>query len=289
MNASPSFRDIAQRFTEPLLQRAYRNHERWDEGLWRILELSAVKLAFQAKVEEPVLDLGCGDGHVFELLFGSTVDATGIDMSEVAVDAARRGKVYRRAVAGDARKMEFRSGEFRTVFSNSVLEHIDAVDEVLVETRRVLQPGGMFIFTTPSPMIRSRGSYFWLKTLSPFGLERVGQKIANREDRIYHHVSIRSADEWTAALKRANFSAVKATEYVPTTAALPISKLSGASRIQGLPTLLGKVLRDPLFQKYQVGLSEKEWVSFYSQKLSPYVQECAPGQAGCGLLIVATA
>ena len=38
---------------------------------------------------------------------------------------------------------------FATVISNSVLEHIPQVDDVLAEIARVLQPGGRFIFCVP--------------------------------------------------------------------------------------------------------------------------------------------
>src|SRR6476661_7185200 len=125
MNASPSLEASSARFMEPMLRRAYRNHRRWDEGLWRVLELGTVERVVDGSVAEPILDLGCGDGHVFELLFGPRRNAVGIDVSEVAIAAAERGSAYQRSLVCDAHKMPFPDGEFRTIFSNSVLEHVD--------------------------------------------------------------------------------------------------------------------------------------------------------------------
>jgi len=45
--------------------------------------------------------------------------------------------------------MPFEDASFQTVISNSVLEHIPDLDAVLLETARVLKPGGMFIFASP--------------------------------------------------------------------------------------------------------------------------------------------
>jgi SAM-dependent methyltransferase len=39
---------------------------------------------------------------------------------------------------------------FDFVFSNSVLEHIDAIEPVIAEVARLLKPGGVFLFTVPS-------------------------------------------------------------------------------------------------------------------------------------------
>jgi len=62
--------------------------------------------------------------------------------------AAARGK-YPLTVQSSGDKMPFEDASFQTVISNSVLEHIPDLDAVLLETARVLKPGGMFIFASP--------------------------------------------------------------------------------------------------------------------------------------------
>jgi ubiquinone/menaquinone biosynthesis C-methylase UbiE len=56
----------------PTFKRAYNFGRRGDEGLWRVLELSAVDLILNRRVDQPILDIGCGDGDVFEAVFGSS-------------------------------------------------------------------------------------------------------------------------------------------------------------------------------------------------------------------------
>lgn len=47
--------------------------------------------------------------------------------------------------------MPFPDGYFSSALSNSVLEHIPHLDEVLLETARVLKPGAPFYFCCPNP------------------------------------------------------------------------------------------------------------------------------------------
>ena len=99
-------------------------------------------------LEEPVLDVGCGDGHFASVAFPLPL-AAGIDPGSAVLSEARvRGAYHLLAQAlGDG--LPFPNGHFATVISNSVLEHIPGVDAVLAEVARVLRRGGRFIFCVP--------------------------------------------------------------------------------------------------------------------------------------------
>jgi len=114
-------------------------------GLLRAVEARSYQ---QFEITRPVLDLGCGDGHFVTAVFEQPLDV-GIDPWYGPVkEAARRGG-YRLVIHGAGADMPFPDGYFSTCISNSVLEHIPGVDEVLKETARVLKPGGLFIFCVP--------------------------------------------------------------------------------------------------------------------------------------------
>jgi SAM-dependent methyltransferase len=50
----------------------------------------------------------------------------------------------------DGRHLPFPDGQFDVVFSSNVLEHVEALDELLAETRRVLNPDGVAVHLMPS-------------------------------------------------------------------------------------------------------------------------------------------
>jgi SAM-dependent methyltransferase len=102
-----------------------------------------------------VLDYGCGAGEIVQELRKRGVDAFGCD---VFYDAGDRSKLVDPALFGSAiRKMEadkgyaipFDDASFDFVVNNQVMEHVEDLDGVLVEIRRVLKPGGTVLSLFP--------------------------------------------------------------------------------------------------------------------------------------------
>ncbi|MEK6977282.1 MAG: class I SAM-dependent methyltransferase [Candidatus Hydrothermarchaeota archaeon] len=93
-----------------------------------------------------ILDIGCGGGFHSRTLspHGSVV---GLDISPAMAVEARRstGGVY---IAGEAMRLPFRDGTFDSVVCIfGALNHVKNLGRALKEARRVLKPGGVFIFT----------------------------------------------------------------------------------------------------------------------------------------------
>jgi SAM-dependent methyltransferase len=97
---------------------------------------------------EPVLDVGCGDGHFASVAFPFPL-AAGIDPGSVVLSEAQDRGAYHLLAQALGDSLPFADRQFATVISNSVLEHIPRVDDVLIEIARVLRPGGRFIFCVP--------------------------------------------------------------------------------------------------------------------------------------------
>lgn len=98
---------------------------------------------------EKVLDLGCGNGRLFELFSGHNIDYTGIDFSEKLIEIAKQkyGNYFR---VSDILSLPFFDGNFDSVWSIAVLHHIPSVGlrkRVLSEIKRVLRPNGRVIVT----------------------------------------------------------------------------------------------------------------------------------------------
>lgn len=97
----------------------------------------------------PVLELGCGDGFLSQVLerrFGMVI-AT--DLFAARFDPARRP---RRLLLCNARQLPFRSDSFGIVFSAYMLEHLseDGRRLALEEMARVLRRGGHVVLLLPT-------------------------------------------------------------------------------------------------------------------------------------------
>ncbi|OYW76967.1 MAG: hypothetical protein B7Z37_06520, partial [Verrucomicrobia bacterium 12-59-8] len=103
----------------------------------------------------PVLDIGCGDGLFAEVLFADQIDE-GLDYDAAETARADASGKYIHLTTDSATHMPFPEASFATVFSNSVLEHIPGIEQVMSEAFRVLKPGGVFHFTVPSPFFEEQ-------------------------------------------------------------------------------------------------------------------------------------
>lgn len=76
--------------------------------------------------------------------------AVGIDISPEIALAVRRRHPHWHVLVADVRRLPFADGAFDTIFSNSTLDHFEAVSEIhqaLGELHRILRPGGKLLLT----------------------------------------------------------------------------------------------------------------------------------------------
>jgi SAM-dependent methyltransferase len=108
-------------------------------------------LALTEGVRGNLLDIGCFDGHVAELMLrqgGKTV--YGMDrLAEALQRAEGRGIMPVLGDIDDAR-VPFDDGFFSCVVMGEVLDYVFDPDAVIAEVRRVLTPGGTLIITVPN-------------------------------------------------------------------------------------------------------------------------------------------
>lgn len=99
--------------------------------------------------ESPVLDLGCGDGHFASVTFNKLM-LIGVDSEWSSLLEAQKTKRYNILLSSKGGRLPFKNQEFSSCISNSVLEHIPEVDEVLREIARVLKNEAKFVFCVPN-------------------------------------------------------------------------------------------------------------------------------------------
>src|SRR5262249_31917377 len=103
--------------------------------------------------EMPILDLGCGRGEWLELLQDEGLQARGLDINPLLVEACRKRGLE--VVEGDmiAFLRTLPDASVGGITGFHIIEHVplEILINVLDETVRVLKPGGLAIFETPNP------------------------------------------------------------------------------------------------------------------------------------------
>jgi ubiquinone/menaquinone biosynthesis C-methylase UbiE len=99
------------------------------------------------------LDAGCGTS-IMPLWIPRQWDLIGIARMIFGMDpllnALESNKQIDRRVAGKLENLPFSNESLNLVSANMVIEHVENPDQVLKEIRRVLMPGGRFVFHTPN-------------------------------------------------------------------------------------------------------------------------------------------
>ncbi|UCC52254.1 MAG: class I SAM-dependent methyltransferase [Anaerolineaceae bacterium] len=199
--------------------------------------LRAVEAQFYADYElpAPMLDVGCGDGHFASIAFDKSLDV-GVDPWSSPIRRATTLGGHRFLVQSDGGRLPFPDEYYGSAISNSALEHIVHVEEVLRETARVLKPGAPFLFTVPNPAYFSELAVAGgLQRLGLGALSRAYTEWFRRVSRVFH---AEPRQVWRAWLDKAGFSLEESWHYFPPEAMHVLEW----GHYLGAPTLLPHVL-----------------------------------------------
>lgn len=98
---------------------------------------------------DPVLDLGCGCGVPATAILAERYDVTGVDLSQVQVERARRLVPRARLLCADMSTIEFPAQSFAAVVSFLAIIHVPVEEQpaILKKIYRWLRPRGYFLAT----------------------------------------------------------------------------------------------------------------------------------------------
>jgi SAM-dependent methyltransferase len=177
-----------------------------------ILRAVEAELFQDVELEHPVLDVGSGDGHFASVTFKDQVDV-GLDPDRSVMSEAQRRGGYRWLVQADGARMPFPDRAFASAISNSVLEHIPQLVDVLREAGRVLKRGAPFVFTVPNPGYRTELSISdWLETLRLKSLAQAYEDWFMRMSRTWN---LFYEEGWEQRLAIAGFEIERTFRYFP--------------------------------------------------------------------------
>jgi len=126
-----------------------------------------------------LLDLGCGSG-IYALSFAARgAHVTGLDISETMIDLARR-KARERDLSAEfhladiGNPLPFPESEFDLVFTSTALHYLADLQPTMIESARVLKPGGRLVASVLHPISTSR---------FPLASERDGAEVPSWDSR----------------------------------------------------------------------------------------------------------
>jgi ubiquinone/menaquinone biosynthesis C-methylase UbiE len=130
-------------------QNAYRERYRAMQPAWRTTgeQFEALVRGYVSSASQ-VMDLGCGRGGVVELFWRDVRVAVGLDPDIPSLTERRTTGMS--VVRGVGEHLPFADRSFTLVVCIWVLEHVESPATVFREVRRVLRPGGHFVFLTPN-------------------------------------------------------------------------------------------------------------------------------------------
>jgi len=175
--------------------------------MWRSWEHAAYR---RFPLPEPVLDVGCGDGRFFRLVFPGISEVVGVDANAGVGHAARQIGIYSEIHICPAHTLPLPGRRFASAFANCSLEHMDRLPDVLRGIFESLESGGSFLCSVVTDRFLE-----WSPV--PLLLHAAGapeQAMSVQQDyEAYHHlVNALSPDEWVRRLEEAGFDII---DYVP--------------------------------------------------------------------------
>lgn len=156
----------------------------------------------------PLLDVGCGAGHLASITHRHQIEYYGIDPSLELIKYAKDhfGKYHAFASLGSAEHVPFGGNSFSSALSVNVFMHIADLRPALYEIARVLYPGSSFLCITSNPFENEQWQrlYYNKKMLADGGI--VGSITTSagvlNKNVFYPH----TYSEWLRASSEAGFS-----------------------------------------------------------------------------------
>ena len=164
------------------------------------------------EINEPVLDLGCGDGHFSSVTLGDrSVSLIGVDPEWGSLIEARQYQVFSHLLCAQGDHLPFTNSFFSTTISNSVLEHIPDVDSVLNETNRVMRQGSHLVICVPNDnFTRNLSIARFFDLIGLLWAAAWYRKLFNKISRHFHPDP---HDVWTNRLEKSGFKIERSWKY----------------------------------------------------------------------------
>lgn len=160
------------------------------------------RILSRQKFQRPILDIGCGDGIFAAVMFSEKVDV-GIDPNFTELERAKSEDKYHELIQCYGHQIPKPAESFRTIFSNSVFEHIPDIGAVIDECHRLLMKDGVLYLTIPTNNFEKYA--FISQVLNAMGLSSWAKRFQVFYNDFWAHYHAYSIDEWTTLFEKHGF------------------------------------------------------------------------------------
>ena len=166
-------------------------------------------------LRDSILDLGCGDGKVADMLRETGVIEKpllcGMDLSGTELKKARQINCHLNLVQADANRLPFKNESYLVIVSNGVLCSIpEGVDQSLKEIHRVLKDKGILKCTVPTDK-------FVEVLLLPRILRRISSKLGSlyikKINNRLPHFNTYSPQQWKEKLECSGLTVIRSKNF----------------------------------------------------------------------------
>jgi len=216
----------------------------------------------------PVMDVGCGDGFFGCYLFkgrNQLIDL-GVDLNQRRAQKAKNSGGYREILTCNASDIPYPDAHFQSILSNCVFEHLPNLVEVFMEIRRLLKPGGTYIFTAHSHYYNDY--LFTVRFLRQLKCNSLASLYIKFINAIFKHFNCLPPEEWQKKLNKAGLALVHYEYYLGPNMLGAFDRLLPLAApsyiwyvISQRYTLLPRAMAQLLFHRYLCRLAELKEVT----------------------------
>lgn len=174
-------------------------------------ETVRLRAAREVALQEPILDVGCGDGLFARLAYPGK-QIWGIDINPTEVRRAQASSSYQTLICGNVCNVHLPEAFFGSAIANCSLEHVPDLDGAFRNIRKSLKDEGTFVLMVPTPD--------WTEFLAvPELLKKAGfpslaRAYGNALDKVFHHVHLHDDAWWSERLAAAGFETIECRRIV---------------------------------------------------------------------------
>ncbi len=189
--------------------RGYIEHAPTALALERSLECA---LFSTKELKHPILDIGSGDGLFALNCFEHKIDV-GIDPSQIEIEASSKLDVYGELICCFGNEIPKEDKSFPSIISNSVLEHIEDLEPVIREARRLIADNGQMIVTVPIDEFEQASIF--VRILQAMGMKSLAKTVRRKYNSFWRHYHAPSEGEWAKMFERNGFEVQSQILYCP--------------------------------------------------------------------------